>query len=156
MGLAVTRPALHVVSAGKAIEDVELGRGEHQLSMLVLAVEGEQARADRPQVAGGGGAALDEGAGPTRCRDPAPEHDLLGLLREPFAKLGELRLAQQAGRQGEHPLDVGLLGTRANDLRARLAPHQEVERVGEDRLARAGLAGDRVQPAREAKLRALD
>ena len=48
---AVAVAELELLGAGEAVEDLELGRGEHQLAVLVLAVEGEQPRAERPQVA---------------------------------------------------------------------------------------------------------
>ena len=70
----------------------------------------------------------------------ACEHDLLGVRREPLAEL----LAQLA-RQVEDALHVRLGRPRAHDPAARAAAEQQVERVREHRLARAGLAGEHVQ-----------
>src|SRR5215203_65416 len=53
-------------------------------------------------------------------------------------------------------LDPGLRSARPNDLRPCLAPHQEVERVRQDGLPGAGLAGDRVQPLPQPQLGPLD
>ena len=58
--------------------------------------------------------------------------------------------------QVEDALDPGLGGAGPDDLRPRLAAHQQVERVGEHGLAGAGLAGDRVQPLPEPQLGPLD
>ena len=47
-------------------------------------------------------------------------------------------------------------GTGAHDPRLRAPPEQEVQRVREDGLARTGLAGEHVEPDREAQLGPLD
>ena len=67
--------------------------------MLVLAVEGEQARAERPQLGGGGRAPADEGARAARGADPPAEHDLVGVVGQP---LGDRRPARgrRAARAG--------------------------------------------------------
>ena len=145
-----------MLGAGEPVEDLQLGRGDRQLAVLVLAEEGEQPPAEQLQVGGGRGAAGDEGAGPPAGRDPAAEHDLLGALRQPLGQLGQLRLLEQPRGQVEDALDPGLLGPGPDDLRFRLAAHQQVERVGEDGLAGAGLAGDRVQPLAQPQLGPLD
>ena len=62
-------------------------------------------------------------------------HELVELLRQP--ELG---------------LDVGLLAGRADERLVALRAEQETDRLREDRLARTGLAGDRVQPGRELEL----
>ena len=154
--LAVALAPLQLRLAGEAVEHVHLRRGDRQPAVLVLAVEGEQPAAEQLQVGRGGGAPGDERRRPPRGRDPAPEHDLLGALRQPPGELRQLRIVEQPGRQVEGALDPGLAGARADDLRARLAAHQQVEGVGEHGLAGAGLAGDRVEPLPQAQLGALD
>ena len=156
VGFAVAAAALELLGAREAIEDLELRRGQHQPAVLVLPVEGEQPGAERPQVARRCGTPLHEGARPPRGRDPAPEDDLVGVGGKALAQLGQLGIGEQLLGKREDSLHVGLIGSGADDLRARLSAHQQVERVGEDRLPRPGLAGDRVQPAREAELGALD
>ena len=153
---AVVVAQLEVLGAGEAVEDLGLRRGEGQLAMLVLAVEGEQARAERLQVGGRGGAPGDERARPARGADPAAEHHLLGTLGQALGELGQLGVGEQAVGQLEDSLDPGLLGAGADDLRPRPAAEQQVERVGEHRLAGPGLAGDRVQALAEAQLGPLD
>ncbi len=69
-------------------------------------------------------------------------------------QLGE-RLELVAG-QVELRLDVRLLAGRADERVVALRAEQQAERLREDRLARARLAGDRVQPRRELELRLAD
>ena len=156
MRLAVALAQLQVLGPGEAVEDLQLGRGDRQLAVLVLAEEGEQPPAEQLQVGGGRGAPGDEGAGPPAGRDPPPEHDLLGALGQPLGQLRQLRLLQQSRRQVEDALDPGLLRARPDDLRLRLAAHQQVERVRQHGLPRAGLPGDRVQPLAEPQFGPLD
>ncbi len=154
--LAVLPPQLQVLAAGEAVEDLQLRRGDRQPAVLVLAEEGEQAAAQQLQVGGRRRSPRDEGAGPAPGRDPPPQHDLVGPLRQPLRQLRHLRLLQQPLRQVEDPLDPGLLGARPDDLSLRLAAHQQVERVRQHRLAGSGLAGDRVEPSPEAQFGPLD
>ena len=114
--LAVEPPRLQVLGPGEAVEDLQLGRGDRQLAVLVLAEEGEQAPAEQLQVGGGGGAAGDEGAGPPAGGDPPPQHDLLGARRQPLGQLRHLRLLQQPLGQVEDALDPGLLGAGPDDV----------------------------------------
>ena len=85
---------------------------------------------------------------PTR-RD---EHDLLGCR----ARRRSRSCARQRVGQLEDALDVGLLRAGPDDARARAPAEQQVERVREHGLARAGLAGEHVQARRQAQLGALD
>ena len=129
---------------------------ERQAAVLVLAVEGEQAAAEHAQVGGRRRPPGDEGARPARGADPAAEDDLIGAVGDPLADLRQLGVVEEPVRDPEDALDPGLVGARPDDLRARLAAHQQVERVREHRLAGAGLAGDRVQARAEPELGALD
>ena len=156
MGLAVALAKLQMGGSGEPVEDVHLRRGDRQLAVLVLAVEGEQPAAEQLQVGGRGGATGDEGRGPARGGDPPAQHDLLGALGQPLGEVGHLGLVEQSGGQVEGALDPGLTGSGPDDLRPRLATHQQVEGVGQHRLAGAGLAGDRVEALVEAQLGALD
>ena len=157
VGGPVAGSAFEVGVAGEPVEHLELSRRQRQPPVLVLAVEGEQSRAERPQVGG-----RRPSAPPTKALvrpdapDPPPEGDLLGAIREPFAQLGELRVVEQAGREREDTLHPRLIGAGTNDLRARAPSQQQIERMGEDRLAGSGLPGDRVQSRVEAQLRPLD
>jgi hypothetical protein len=153
---AVAASPFEMVRSGEPVQHLELRRRQCQLAVLVLAVEGEQARPQRPEVGGGGRAPLDERARPTRQPDAPAEHDLARALREPLRDLRQLGLLEQPVGQGEHPFHVRLLGAGSDDLRPGLPAHQQIYRVGEDRLARPGLAGDRVEPLSEPQLGTLD
>ena len=119
--------------------------------MLVLAVERQQRDRHLAQVADRRGAPAQVGPrAPLGAHAPG-EHDLLGVGGQPLAQL-----AAQRRRQLEDPFDVGLRRPRAHDPGARAAAQQEVERVGEHRLARARLAGEHVETRGEAQLGPFD
>ena len=64
----------------------------------------------------------------------------------------ETLLLEQAVRQIELRLDIGLLPICSHERRVAARSKQEPDRLREDRLARAGLARDRVQPRRQLEL----
>ena len=145
------RAPRRLLRPAERIEDLELRGGERELAVLVLPVEGEQGAADvaqvvrrrRPPVHIRPCAAL----GPHAAR----QDELLGVVRHELAE----RRPQRVG-QLEHALDVRLGRPGPHDPGARLAAQQQVERVGEHGLPRAGLAGEHVEPRPEAKLGPLD
>ena len=145
-----------LLATAEPVEQVELRRGEREPPVLVLAEEGDQPPAERLQVGRRGRPPLDERARAPLGGHAAGEHDLLERLVDPLPQLGQLGLVEQTRGQREHALHVRLTRTRPDDPRARLAAEQEVERVGEHRLARAGLAGDRGQARPRPQLGALD
>ncbi len=145
-----------LVAAAEAVEQVELGRGEREAAVLVLAEEGDQAAAERLQVGRRGRAALHERARSALGRDPARQDDLVERVVDALPQLRQLGVVEQPVGQGEHALDVGLARARPDDAGARLAAQQQVERVGEHGLARAGLPGERAQALARAQLGALD
>jgi len=147
---------VEVIGAGERIQDLELGGSEHQPAVLVLAVEREQPRAERLEVCGVRRTALDEGAGPTAGANAASNDDLLRSIRQPLRELAQLGVVEHPRRNRERALDVCLRGARPDDLRPRPPAQQEVQRVGEDRLPRARLAGDRIEARLEAELGPLD
>ncbi len=66
-----------LIGAAVGVQQLQLGGGEHQLAMLVLAVEGEQARPQLLKVGLGGRSPADVGAGAPVGPHPPGEHDLL-------------------------------------------------------------------------------
>ena len=137
-----------LAGADVGVEQLQLGGGEHQLAVLVLAVERQQAAAELLQVGLGGGAAAHVGAGPAVGPHPPGEHDLLGAR-------GQALGARQFRREVEDTLDVGLRRAGADDVAPRLAAEQQVQGVREQRLAGAGLAREHVEPGGQAQLGAL-
>ncbi len=86
--------------------------------MLVLTVEGDQARPELAQIADRGRAAVDVGAGAPVGADPPREHQLLLVCPRVGARsrrrLADDLRAHALGHR-EDPLDVGLLGAGAHD-----------------------------------------
>ena len=149
--LGAGRAALRLLRPAEAVEDAQLRGGERELAVLVLAVERQQRAAHVAQVGRRGAAAAEVRARAPLGRHPPREHELVGVRRQAIGQVrGQLR------RQREHALDVRLRGARAHDARPRLAAQQQVERVGEDGLARPRLPRQRVQTRPEAQFGALD
>ncbi len=149
---AHAREALALPRRTEPVEDLQLGRRERQLAVLVLAVEGQQHARDLAQVGDGGRAAVEVGAGaPVGAHTPG-EHELLGVGAEQLRE----RIAQALVGSVEDTLDVCLARARPHDPARRAAAQQQIERVGEHRLAGPGLAGEDVQPRSEAQLSTLD
>ena len=99
-----------MIGATERVEDLELGAREGQLAVLVLTVEGEQARAEIAQLRDGGGAAVEVGTRASVGAETASEDDLLGAVGEPLGELG----AQRVG-QIEDTLDIGLRGAGTDE-----------------------------------------
>jgi len=120
------------------------------------AEEGHQPGGDCPQLLRGHRAALEVRARRAVGHHAATEHKLRHVERDALGQLGQLGVRRHGGGGLEDALDVCLLRAGTHDAPPRLAPEQQVERLGEHRLARARLAGDRVQVAVESQLGALD
>ena len=71
------------------------------------------------------------------------------VLRPQLGERSELLVVEEAVGHVELGLDVRLRPLGADGRGIRAGPEQEPDRLREDRLARAGLARDRVQPGRE-------
>ncbi len=149
--LAVGLAAAGLVGAGEAVEDLELRRVQHQLAALVLAVERQQRRARLAQIGGRGAAPAQVGPCPALGAHAAREHEFLGVLRDPVAQQHSEFFGQR-----EDALDVRLRGAGAHDARPRLAAEEQIQRVGEHRLARARLPREHVQARTEAQLGPFD
>ena len=81
--------------------------------------------------------------GPPRRRAELGDRLELGIVEDPL-------------REVELGLDVGLLGAGAQVPRVAGGPEEEPDGLSEDRLARAGLAGDRVEPGSEGEVGLAD
>ena len=86
---------VQVLGAAVSVEDLELSRGQRQLAVLVLAVEGQQPRAEHPQLGRGHRAPVEVGARAPGRGDPAGQHRLAAVERQPVGQLGQLRVAGQ-------------------------------------------------------------
>ncbi len=74
--------------AAEIVEDLELGGGEGELAVLVLAVEGDERPADVAQLADGGRAAVQVGARAPVGADATRKDDLLGSAEPPRSQRG--------------------------------------------------------------------
>ena len=144
------RAAAELLLAAEPVEHLELVRRLREAPLLELAGHRDDA------LDGGGDVLPRRGASPrVGARPPVGEHaardDERVLVLGP--QLGELL---ELLREVELRLDVGLLAGGADERVVALRAEQQPDRLGEDRLARAGLARDRVQPGRELELGLAD
>ena len=133
---AANQHASRAARAAEGVEHLELGADETvSLRCSCWPKKATKPPAELAQVVDRGRPALAgrRASGPS-AETRRAEHDLLAV------------------RRLERALDVGLLGAGPHDPRARLAAQQQVERVREHGLARAGLAGDHVQAGAEPEL----
>ena len=140
--------------AAVRIEQRALAIALQQQLVIVLAMDVEQHLAQLAQLRGGGRAAVHEGARASGGVDGAAHEacavafvEFLG--REPFAhrrQRGDVEIGAHLGalRPGAHHARIGAVAER------------EREGIDEDRLARAGLAGQRGEAARQLEVEPVD
>ena len=145
-----------LVGSDERVEDIELVAGTRETTLLELPGHRDQPLPCRSQI-------LACGAAPPGVRTRAPVGEHAPRNEEPFlvlgAKLGErgeLVLFDQPCRQIELGLDVRLGPVGADVAGVTLGAEEQADRLGENRLARPGLAGDRVEPWSERELGLLD
>ena len=103
-----------------------------------------------------GRTALHEGTGAPVRAHAARQDDLVQVRPDPLEQVRQRGIGEQLGGGLEDALDVRLARARPDDPAARLAAHQQVERMRQHGLARAGLAGDHREAAARPQLGALD
>ena len=137
-----------------SIVDVLLGG--HQRVVLVLAADVDEASGDGLERADADDAAVDESAAAPVGVDQAPDHqlfadlDAFGLEQRVDLLTADLTLKLEGG------LDDGALGVRPHHVGAGPAAKDQVQRVDDDRLARAGLPGQDPEAVAELQLQAVD
>ena len=140
--------AHRLAGLGERVEHGELVARPPEPALLELA-------AHREQSLGGGGDVFAGGA-PSPCvrarapvgKDPAREHERLLALGPQLRQLAERFVVGQV----ELRLHVRLAGRSSDRRRVAARAEQQPEGVREDRLARAGLARDRIQAGVELEL----
>ena len=134
-----------------------MGRGLDKGAVVVLAVDLDQCRAERAQHLHAHRLVVDEGAG-AAIGELDPAHDQLVLdcgigdqivLREQAAR--RMILADVEG--GGH---LALLGAFAHQSRVAARAERQRKRVEQNRLAGAGLAGQRGKAGAEVDIQAID
>ena len=124
---------------GERIEQIEVRSRIEQHLVLVLAMEIDQVGGQLTQRRGRDQGAVEEGAAATALnRHVAPDHQ--------FRTTGVF----------EDGLYRGLLLPRPHEIRRRPAADEQSDGADEDRLARAGLAGEHVQARLELDFQAVD
>ena len=153
--LAPCKPKLgatgRLPAGGEVVEQVELVRRPCEPPLLELARHRDQALAGGGEILARRAPAPGVRAGAAVPEDAPREHEAVFVLRP---QLGQRRveLVEEAGRRVELRLDVGLPTLGADERCVASVPEEEADGLREDRLARAGLAGDGVQARREGQL----
>lgn len=127
--------------------------GVEQALRLELAVDLDQRRAQRAEQAHRPGLVVDEGAAAAVRADDAPQ-DELALGVEPL--LGGERAGRMVGRDIEDGGDASAFGARAHHRGVGARAEREAERVQQDRLAGARLAGERDDARLEGEVELVD
>src|SRR5581483_7363367 len=143
-----------LLEAAESIQQLALrGRPGERLK-FVLPVDVDQDVARFAQQLYRHGLAVQIRAGATVARDHAADRKLLGsvdgLFLQPALQL------PRAFAQIEGPDDLGSLGAMAYHLGARAPPGQQLQRIHQNGLARASLAGQHRQSGPQFQLDAID
>ncbi len=134
------------LGAAAAVEQPLLQLGLDQPQLVALAVDAQEIRSEIRQQPKGRGLIVDEDPVPAAPGDLAADQNLSVLYREP--RLVEHPLPLRPGRL-EDPAHRQRLRAAADHLAARPRSGEEGQRIDDDRLARARLAGKDVQPRPE-------
>ena len=134
--------------ADEGVQRVQLVGRPRQPSLFELPRHRQQTLACGGQILASGASPPGVGARASVGEHPPGQHQTVLALGSQVGQRLEPLFLEQAGGHVELRLDVGLFGAGAEVGRVPLRTEQEADRLGEDRLARAGLAGDRVQPGR--------
>src|SRR5690606_25443179 len=124
-----------------------------QRLVRVLAVDVDEQRADVLQVRERNRPVVHERARAAFLADDPPERAAVLVFE---AELLEPRERGMARRALEQHADLGALGAVADDARVRAIAEHEAERVDENRLARARLAGHDAHAVAELELDLVD
>src|SRR5262249_21677542 len=148
-------PAAEVLIAAEGVQHVELVRRTTKPALLELARHRDQPLGDGRDVVPCGSAPPRVCAGPAVGEDAAREDEAFLALWPQLRERLEAVL-QQAVRELELGFDVRLLADGADQRCIAARAQEQADRLREDRLARAGLAGERVEPGREVELGLAD
>ena len=132
--------------AAEAIEHLELVGGPREAPLLELPGHRHDALDRRSDILARGSAAPRECAGAPAGRDTARDEERVLVVGPQLAELVELVW------QPKLRLDIRLVACRPDEGLVALRAEQQADRLREDRLARPGLTGDRVQAGCEVEL----
>jgi hypothetical protein len=147
--------AAKLLVAGERVEHVELIGGPREPPLLELTGHADEELGRPGHVLASRRATPGVGPRPAVGEDPAGEDDARLALR-PQLRERQALLVEEPVRHVEFGLHVGLVGSGSDRLGIALRAEEEPDCLREDRLAGAGLAGDRVQAGRELELGLAD
>jgi hypothetical protein len=155
-GARVIGAEAKVLLSDVSVENVELKRRPRDAALLELPGHGEEPLDERGEILARNGSTPGVGSGSPVAKDPTSSYETLLALRPEVRYRFETLLLEELIGQVELRLHVGLFGTWAEVARVSGGAEEEADRLGEDRLSRAGLAGDRVQPRAEREVGLAD
>ena len=140
---------------GERVEQRAMRRRVEQAALLALALDLDEAVAELAQQPDAGRLVVDEGAAAAVGRHQPAQHDRAGEVGRD-AGLAQNRRGRMVVRDGELGGDRGLLGAGAHQAGIGAPPERQPERIEQDRLAGAGLAGQDAQPRPEGERQPVD
>ena len=144
--------ALLAVAAGE-IDQRQVGGGIGETALLVLPVHGEQERRQALQRADRDRGIVDPGArAPLRAHLATDDE----LVRRRHSELPEQGSRRWRLRLVEASLDEQLVAAAAHRLGIGALAGEQLQRLHEQRLARAGLTGERGEPRRQVEVQRVD
>ena len=148
-------PAPELPLAGEPVEQIELVRRTGEAALLELPRHRDEPLGRRRDVFARGAPAPRVRTCATVREDAPGEYEAVLALRSQFRECARLLVEEALGRL-ELGLDVRFVAVRPDEAGVPARAEQQADRLREDRLAGAGLAGDRVQARRERELRLAD
>ncbi len=130
-----------------------MGRGIDQRTLVMLAMDFDQSRADRFQGLHADRLIIDEGAGAAVGELHAAQNHLAGVVE---AIGGEDRGRRMPLRHIEHRGDLALLRAMADQIGIATAAERERERIEQNGFARAGLTGQHRKTTGELDIEPFD
>ena len=141
------------VDGGVAVENGAMARGVEQAAVVMLAVQLHQRLRQAPQHLAAGASVVDPaGLAAIGAVDPAQDQ----LFRDWQPGVFQHRAGGMAGGQLEHRGDLALRGAAAHQLGAAAPAQHEAQRIQQDRLAGAGLAGQYVETGLEREVQPVN
>ena len=155
-GVAGLGPAEALVGADERVQELQLVGRAREPALRELSGEDEQPVGRGDEVLAGDAAAPGECPRPPVRGDAAGDDEPGLVVRAEVAKRLEPLLVEEPLRDLELGLDVRLAPRRADGGRVALRAEQQADRLRDDRLPGAGLAGDRDEAGRELEVRLAD
>ena len=128
----------------------------HQSAIVVLPVKFDQCRRQRAQQPRAHRLVVDERLAPAVGLDLAADHQRLARIERDVCLVERLRDHFGQARELEARGHACALLAAAHQHRLRTIAQHEAERIEQDRLARAGFAGQHAEPAAEVEIERLD